>query len=306
MLRFHLLLLAIPVFAQPALDTATRTRVIDASVRLLNEHYVFPDVAKKMEEAIRSHQQKGEYDTIADGANFARTLTGHLREISKDKHLRVNYSSEPNPGAPGGPPRDPGNCGFEKVEILPGDIGYVKLNAFFDPSVCGQAATNAMAAVSGAKAIIFDLRENGGGSPRMVAYVATYLFAGKTHLNDLYTRRTNSTAEFWTMPELAGKRLADVPVYLLTASYTFSGGEEFAYDLKNLKRATIIGETTGGGAHPIRMHRIDDHFFIALPFARPINPISKTDWEGVGVEPDIKVPAAEALEIAKKMAGERR
>jgi C-terminal processing protease CtpA/Prc len=95
------------------------------------------------------------------------------------------------------------------------------------------------------------------------------------------------------------------PAYVLTSNRTFSGGEEFTYDLKNLKRATIIGETTGGGAHPVAGHRIDDHFTIGVPFAKAINPISKTNWEGTGVEPDVKVPAADALTTAQKLVKEK-
>jgi C-terminal processing protease CtpA/Prc len=154
-------------------------------------------------------------------------------------------------------------------------------------------------------AIIFDLRDNGGGDPKMVAYISTYLFGERTHLNDLYNRKQDTTEEYWTLPDLPGKRLTGKPAFVLTSKRTFSGGEEFTYNLKNLKRATIIGETTGGGAHPVSGHRIDDHFTIGVPFAKAVNPITKTNWEGTGVEPDVKVPAAEALDVAKKMAAEQ-
>lgn len=104
---------------------------------------------------------------------------------------------------------------------------------------------------------------------------------------------------------MPGKRLDDKPVYVLTSKDTFSGAEEFSYNLKNLKRATLVGETTGGGAHPVSGHRIDDHFMIGVPYARAINPISKTNWEGTGVEPDVKVPAADALTTAEKLSLEK-
>ncbi len=110
-----------------------------------------------------------------------------------------------------------------------------------------------------------------------------------THLNDLYNRKDDATIQYWTLPFVPGNRLADKPAFVLTSNSTFSGAEEFAYNLKNLKRATIIGETTGGGAHPVDGHRIDDHFMIGVPFARAINPVSKTNWEGTGVEPDVPV-----------------
>src|SRR5205085_4221909 len=129
-------------------------------------------------------------------------------------------------------------------------------------------------------------------------------FAEPTHLNDLWERKTNTTQQYWTSPFVSGKRLDDKPVFVLTSNRTFSGAEEFTYNLKNLKRATIIGEVTGGGAHPVSGHRIDDHFIIGVPFARAINPITKTNWEGTGVEPDVKVPASAALETAEKRATE--
>jgi C-terminal processing protease CtpA/Prc len=156
-----------------------------------------------------------------------------------------------------------------------------------------------------ADAIIIDLRENGGGDPKMIALVSTYLFSKPTHLNDLWERKSNTTQQYWTLPYVPGNRLEDKPAYVLTSKRTFSGAEEFSYNLKNLKRATIVGETTGGGAHPVRGQRIDDHFIIGVPFARAINPISKTNWEGTGVEPDVKVPAAEALATAQKLAIEK-
>jgi C-terminal processing protease CtpA/Prc len=136
----------------------------------------------------------------------------------------------------------------------------------------------------------------------MVALVASYLFDRRTHLNDLWTRSTNTTEQFWTQDSVAGRRFGGgKPVLVLTSSRTFSGAEEFAYDLKALKRATLVGETTGGGAHPVRARRIDEHFTIGVPFARAINPVTRTNWEGVGVEPDRKVPAADALTTALKL-----
>jgi Periplasmic protease len=140
----------------------------------------------------------------------------------------------------------------------------------------------------------------------MVALISTYLFAEPTHLNDLWQRKDNTTQQYWTLPYVPGKRLDGKPVYVLTSKQTFSGAEEFCYNLKNLKRATLVGETTGGGAHPVSGHRIDEHFIIGVPFARAINPISKTNWEGTGVEPDVKVSAAEALTTAERMAHERK
>jgi hypothetical protein len=298
------------------IDAATRTRVIDGAIAQLNEFYVFPETAKKMGEAVKARQKKGEYDSVTDGDAFAKMLTDNFHEVSHDKHLRVNFNPAPMPDRPEGPPdaealaryrkdMERMNCGFDKVEILSGNVGYLKFGMFADPVVCGPTAVAAMNFLANVDAIIFDLRENGGGDPKMIAFLSTYLFSEPTHLNDLWERKGDSTHQYWTLPYVPGKRLDGKPAYVLTSKQTFSGAEEFSYNLKNLKRATIIGETTGGGAHPVSGHRIDDHYMIGVPFARAISPISKTNWEGTGVEPDVKVPAAEALAMAQKLAAEK-
>jgi len=315
----HFFLLAIPPGGSAAdfrIDPAQRARVIDGAIAKLNETYVFPETARRMADSVRARQKRGEYDAVTNGASFAQLLTEHLQEVSHDKHLRVNFSpraltenpSAPSPEAVAQMHRqmEQMNCGFVKVEQLEGNVGYVKFNMFADPDVCGPTATAAMNFVANSDALIVDLRDNGGGDPRMVAFICSYLFSQRTHLNDLWTRSTNSTQEFWTS-DVPGKKLGgEKPVYVLTSKRTFSGAEEFTYNLKNLKRATIVGETTGGGAHPVRGQRIDEHFMIGVPFARAINPISKTNWEGTGIEPDVKVPAAEALTTAQKLARERK
>jgi len=312
-------LLAIPPGASAAafrIDAATRARVIDGAATQLEESYVFPAVAKAMEDSVRARLGRGEYDSITNGMVFASRLTDDFQAVSHDKHLRVNFSPAHLPNAPPQPSPDAQaqmrrqmeriNCAFVKIEQLPGNIGYLKFNGFMNPDVCGPTAAAAMNFLANVDALVIDLRDNGGGDPRMVAYLCSYLFSHRTHLNDLWTRKTNTTQEFWTLDSVPGKRLADsTPVYLLTSSLTFSGAEEFSYNLKNLKRATVVGETTGGGAHPVSGHRVDDHFMIGVPFAKAVNPITKTNWEGVGVEPDVKVPAADALATALKLAEQR-
>src|SRR5260370_16218960 len=193
-------------------------------------------------------------------------------------------------------------CTFQKVEVLPHNIGYIKLNSFPDPSVCRAKAAAAMASLNNADAIIFDRRDNRGVSATTVALLATYLFDHPTHLNDFYDRGANSTEESWTLPPIPGNKMSDKPAYVLTSATSFSAAEGFSYDLKMVKRATLVGETTSGRS-PMRIaQQIDDHFMIRVPGIRVINPISKTNWEGTGVEPDVKVKAADALETAKKLA----
>jgi hypothetical protein len=294
------------------IDAATRARVIDRAIAMLDEFYVFPDVAKKMGMAVRGRHKRGEYNLVTDGNAFAKLLASHFQEVSHDKHIFVSFSPTQLPEDSSSPSPEAmaryreamrnANCAFEKVEILSGNIGYLKFTGFADPEVCGPTAIAAMNFLANVNALIFDLRQNGGGDPKMVALLCSYLFATETHLNDLWTRKGNETQQFWTLPYVAGKRLPTIPVYVLTSHRTFSGAEEFTNNLKVLKRATIVGEVTGGGAHPVAGHRIDDRFTIGVPFARAINPVTKTNWEGVGVEPDVKVSADDALATAQKLA----
>lgn len=297
------------------IDAATRTQIIESISKRLNEAYVFPEVAKKMETSLRERVAKKEYDQITSSRTFAETLTKDLQTVSKDKHLRVRYSHEPLPVRQ--PRREPSaaereernremnwmNHGFNKVERLRGNIGYIEFRGFFDPELAAETLAAAMNFVSSTDALIIDLRNNGGGSPEMVALVCSYLFgADPVHLNDLYWREGNRTDEFWTRKEVAGQRYLNKDVYVLTSKRTFSGAEEFTYNLKNLKRATIIGETTGGGAHPGGGFRINEHFNMFVPTGRAISPITKTNWEGTGVKPDIEVPADQALLVARLTA----
>ncbi|HVQ38525.1 MAG TPA: S41 family peptidase [Pyrinomonadaceae bacterium] len=300
--------------ADLTLDAAARTAVIDSLVKNLNESYVFPDVAKKMEASLRERAGK-EYEQITSAKAFAETLTKDLQAVSNDKHLRVRYSFNPIPvrverGEPTAAEREEArlnfqwrNHSFNKVERLPGNIGYLEFGGFFDPEFGGETVAAAMNFLNNTDALIIDLRQNGGGDPAMVALICSYLFGPEpVHLNDLYWRPANRTDEFWTRKEIPGKRYLNKDVYVLTSKRTFSGAEEFSYNLKNLKRATIVGETTGGGAHPGSGVRLSEHFGMFVPSGRAISPITKTNWEGTGVKPDVEVPADQALTVARLMA----
>lgn len=303
------------------LDEAVRQKTIDAISKQLTDHYIYPDIATKMIQAVHDHQQHGDYKSITDGNDFAEALSRDLRAVSHDQHLFVGYDPfvmpEPPGGAPG--PHQPSpdeeahfrtmlehqNCTFSKLEILNHNIGYVKFDAFPPPEFCGPTVVAAMSFVANTDALIFDLRENHGGDPSMVDFMVSYLFRQPTHINDLTARDDNETHQYWTLPWVPGQRFIDKPVYVLTSHGTFSGGEEFTFDLKTQKRGTVVGETTGGGAHPVRGIPAGDHFTIGVPFARPINPVTKGDWEGTGVEPDVKVSAADALTTAEKLAADK-
>jgi hypothetical protein len=291
------------------LDDKERHRVIDAVITNLTQHYFDPDATKKISGLLSIHEKNGDYNAITSGGGFAGVLTRQLQDVTQDPHLMVIYSRQPIPDRPPGPP--PGaldryraameqqNCTFERVEMLPHNIGYLKLNSFPDPGLCRATAVAAMERLNHAGAIIFDLRDNRGGYPEMVSLIASYLF---DHPVYMFNPREGVTPQAWTQSPVPGNTLAHKPAYVLTSAATISAAEQFSYNLKMLRRATLVGETTQGGAHAGVFHRIDDHFEVAIPEVRPINPYGKADWEGTGVEPDVKLKKADALQAAEKLA----
>jgi hypothetical protein len=301
---------------KPLLDAAARSRAIDGVARCLKEGYVFPEMGLKMDKAVRDRAAGGAYDRIADGEELAAALTMDLRAVSHDHHIRVGYSVEALPPEPEkfltqpplmseeerrGMARE--NFGLTKLDILKGNIGFLQFRLLAPPEVAGETYIAAMNYLANTDALIIDLRTCGGAiSPDAIPMLCSYFFARPTHLNDIYWRPDNSTRQFWTWAHVPGKRYLDRPIYLLTSHGTFSGAEELAYDLKNLKRATVIGETTGGGAHGGGDRRADDHFTVWVPFGRAINPITRTNWEGIGVSPDVAVSAVRALHRAHTTA----
>lgn len=292
----------------PALDPAERQRVLDAVVENLRKHYFDPAIANRTIQSLRTRQRHGEY-AAQNGPALAELLTRDMRDASHDMHLEVVYSQDllpnqpvrPSPEALDGERRrlEQNNCMISKVEILPGNIGYFKSDFFPDRDICSGKFAAAMSALDRADAVIFDLRENRGGFPETVMLVASYFF---DHPEYMFNPREAPSRNSWTRSPVEGSHLAGKRLYILTSSRTLSGAEQFCYNMKKLKRATLVGETTGGGAHAGVFHRIDDHFGVAIPEVRAINPYSDRDWEGVGVEPDVKVKAPDALDSAKKIA----
>lgn len=314
------LLLAGSSYAQQnqtaTINTAQKSEIINHIIQLLNENYVFPETAQKMEVALREHVKKDEYAQINDQKAFADRLTADLQAVSHDLHLRVGFSPEVLPVEPDKSfvpsaeelerirkQQQRENFGVAKVEILKGNIGLIQLNYFTNPNWVGEIYTAAMNYVANTDALILDLRNNGGSMhPDAIPFLCSYFFAEPVHLNDIYWRPEHFTRQFWTYPLVPGKRYLQKPIYVLISQRTFSGAEEIAYDLQNLKRATLIGQTTGGGAHGGGDRRLNDHFFVWIPIGRAINPISKTNWEGVGVKPDVEVASNKALYTAQLQA----
>jgi retinol-binding protein 3 len=297
-----------------ALDDKARGRVLQALVRELNRAYVFPEKAAAMDRELNARQRQHAYDALVSRIAFAGTLTEIMQRVTHDKHLHVEVGCSQGNARPGkdrlppaAPPGDRPRV-FGEARRLDGNVAYVDIATFGVP---GEQARDeireTMSAAADAAAIIFDVRNNGGGEPETVALVSSYLFGSDpVHLNSLYWRVPDRTDDFFTDPRVQGAKFGPTkPVYVLTSRRTFSAAEEFTYNLQTRKRAVIVGETTGGGAHPGDMVPLPHGFSVFVPSGRAINPITNTNWEGTGVKPDVSTPAETALEAAHRLALEQ-
>jgi hypothetical protein len=293
----------------------TPRELIQSLSEKLKACYIFPEIAEQICIRLQAYLENGTYTPIQQGELLASTLTTHLQEVNQDRHLNVRWYPQPLPDHAGPMFQNQewldeqrqqarlDNYGLHKVERLPGNIGYVDIRQFHFASWGGDTAAAAMAFLAHTDRLIIDLRKCIGGDPDMVTFISSYLFGEeRVHLNDMYWRDEDATYQYWTLPYVPGKRFPDKPVYVLTSKDTFSGAEEFAYNLKTRQRALLVGETTRGGAHPGTTYRIHAHFEAFIPIGRPINPLTGANWEGCGVTPDIEAAQEQAFEAAYKMA----
>jgi len=294
--------------APPPLDARLKSTIVERVSGALHEVYVFPDVAQQMVDLLRRNLASGAYDQMRTVPEFTARLTRDLRSISHDLHLGVapytpaaeesdRQSPEQQRRAREAQRRQ--NYAFQKLEILRGNVGYLELNGFQGAELAGATAVAALNFLANVDALIIDLRNNGGGSPSMIQLIFSYLLDEPTHLNSFYIRESDRYDQFWTQAHVAGPRLTDVPVFVLVSRRTFSAAEEFSYDMQALERGTIVGDTTRGGAHPVRAVTFPEaHVSVRVPFGRAVNPVTGTNWEGIGIAPGIVVPADEALAVA--------
>lgn len=289
----------------PFFDAAEKHRVLLGAAQVLKQRYPDKAAAEKLGKGLLSAE--GPLGKVNDPGVFAEAVTRQLRAESGDMHFQVEYMRG---GVAGGaaPAVNEGtyrammreaNCMMEEPRILPQNVGYLKLDWFAEPEACGDRVIAALKSLNRADGVILDLRENSGGSPEMVMFVAGWLFDRPVFL---WNPRESEAGRMWTHSPMAGSALAGKPVWVLTSGRTYSAAEQFAYNLKMLHRATLVGETTGGATDVGVFHRIDDHFGMGLRESRVGNPYSAPDWAGNGVQPDVRVAAGQALETAEKLA----
>ncbi|MEU9802960.1 S41 family peptidase [Streptomyces sp. NPDC051000] len=284
--------------------------VIDETVRLLIEHYVFPEIAEQLAGLLQRRLAEGAYDV--DGAEeLARLVTADLQSANSDRHLRLKHHADPVSPKEGAASLDAMRRDFDtslggapRVQLLDGGVAVVELAPMLFPlEWAAEPLGAALTLASRAQALIIDLRTNRGGDPDSVAFVCSHLLDERTHLNTMHWRDGDRSEQSWSLPHVPGARFGDSkPLYVLTSDSTFSAAEELAYDLQQLGRAVVVGERTRGGAHPCKGWTVHPHLEATVPMGRAINPVSGTNWEGTGVQPDIPCAAADSLARAHALA----
>jgi hypothetical protein len=300
------------------LDMKTKEEIVDSIASVMKEKYVFPDIGEKMADFINTQFKNGEYNSFTEVEPFCVQLTTDLRTIIVDKHLWIYYDPEESYEILADKNMLPEeeirkvkeryhqwhkrqNYGFQKVEVLKGNIGYLKLN-YFSKLDGAETCAGAMAILANTDAIIIDLRDNGGGE-NIGFLLSSYFFTtDRVLLGTVNFRDSTQNETLWTLPYIPGKRMPNTPLYILTSSRTFSAAESFTYNMQQLKRAVVVGETTKGGAHPIDVFIIKGNILAQVPIGSSYNPISKANWEGTGVIPDVLTTSDQALNAAYVMA----
>jgi hypothetical protein len=296
-------------------DASQRAAVIERCGELLLANYVSLDGAERAVAEVRSRANGGEYDSVSSAARFAELLGRHLFEATGDRHIHVKLGSErasdPLTSAVETKAElaqlrkdaEVDGYGIGATHVLDGNVGYLEFTRFFRAELAGDALAAAMQQLASTDALIVDLRECRGGDPVMSVLAASWLFDGRPrHWNDIVRRCDGTTTQLWTAAWLPGARYVDKPVYVLTSTRTFSAPESLAYELQQTRRATIVGEVTGGGAHAGAWYPVDDRFSLFIPLSRYVSSVSGGDWEGTGVAPDVVCAASEALERAHRVA----
>jgi hypothetical protein len=282
--------------------------IVGQAARLVAERYLFPEVGQRVAAVLRERAASGRYAGAAGPAELAALVTADLQSVNGDRHLRLKHHEAEIPDLPSTEmmiemfqaQADRSLGGVARVELLAGNLAVLELGPLlFPPSMAAGAVTGALQLVATAGALVLDLRHTVGGDPAMAAIVCSYLFDEPTHLFDIYEREGEHTVQSWTLPFVPGARFGgSKPIVVLTSATTFSGGEGLAYCLQQHGRATVVGERTGGGAHLRVGLRLHPHLELTLPTGRAMHPGTGANWEGVGVTPDVEVPADGALAAA--------
>ncbi|MFY0602765.1 MAG: hypothetical protein JXQ93_02365 [Flavobacteriaceae bacterium] len=290
-----------------------KTEVVQLISDNLLETYIDLEDAKEMASILNLNIKSNKYRSITDPHEFSKLVTQDLQKVSNDLHLKLNYEPKKRAQSKRVIPAEIKlkrekmmamrmaeiNYGFTEVKVLKGNIGYLNLRMFADIEQGKDAASSAMNFLYNTNAIILDLRENGGGVSGMVQLLASYFTdADPVLLSNFYERKTNTKTQLFTIQTIDGKRMTKKPLYILTSKNTFSAAEAFAYSLKHLDKAVVVGEITKGGANRTKRININDNFSISMPYIEATHPVTNTNWEGKGVQPTIETSEEDAFVIA--------
>lgn len=313
-LAILMLLATATASAATQISGADRRDVIEATASLIETRYVDAAVGRRLASDLR--RSKGQWRGIASGEALAEAITIWLRQQSGDGHFALSYSATPiaNEGGEAEYSAEETeryygahlNHGVQKIERLEGNIMLIDLRVFPPPALAGDVISAMMTVAAQGDALIIDLRNNGGGM-ETVNLIAGYLLPPGSPMSGTFDRPSGMLTPQVSPSTVPGRRFGESkPVYILTSRRTFSAAEALAYDLQALGRAMIVGEVTGGGANPFEYRRVHPHFALSLPEQRSINPITGSNWQDVGVKPDVEVPADQALDRALALARTNR
>jgi C-terminal processing protease CtpA/Prc len=292
------------------MGSEARTAQVEEVIRRLEAHYVFPDVAAKLAEALRQRLGEGVYEGLGD-AEFATRVTTDLQSMNGDQHLRLRHHVDPVADDGDAAVNSDGfrleaeleGFGIAEVKRLAGNVGYLDTTMLYPPELAGPAIAAAMTLLAPADALLLDVRRNRGGTPGTSALLQTYLVDEQVHYLDIYEREGHRTIQMWTLPYVPGLRFGGTkPVWVLTGPRTFSGGEDLAFSLQQQGRAKTVGEATRGGAHPREQYKVDTYLDVTVSIARSFHPETGENWEGTGVRPDLPVAADRAFDTAYALA----
>ncbi len=308
-------------FARP-LREQERSRPVLRLADLLERFYVKPEIGKRMADALKANLAGGRYDEITGGERLAESLTSQLQTLGSDKHLKVRHRRQER--AVGSVPaqteqdreaarerfrRNAAYDGFgvQEVKNLFGNVGYLRLGEFWSPAVSGDAISGAMQALAGADALIVDLSDSHGGHEDVVNLIMGFFLRTPQLLFTSHNRLDGTHLQGWSAEHVAGgQRFADsLPIYVLTSPKTFSAAEMLVIALKGHRKAVVVGEATKGGAHGGDFMPISCRFDAFVPYYWTSVGAGEETWEGTGIAPDVKVPAADAMRAAYKLALER-
>lgn len=302
------------VSAQTEISADERAAAVAALAQVIEDEFFDEARAREISADLRARIADGAFDDVATAEELAATISETLH--AEDRHFGVDYVG-PEAAAAAMQPRDGQagprpdrlaaarrvNFGFAEVEILDGNVGYIRLNMFAPIAPARDTARAALEFVANTDAVIFDLRGNGGGDPTMVQFLISHFVepGGETLINTFVSRDYEYPNQMWSLPSHPAGHRPEVPLYVLISGRTGSAGEAFPYHLRAMERATLIGETTYGAGNPGGRFMVEEGFSIFVSTGSARNPITNTNWEGTGVEPHIETPAEQALDRALAM-----